>query len=229
MQRMTLSARPDLSCAAAGRPSVFMFGMFGGGQQQQEPEYDDDSCTVMKLQVGVFGDISKWQRDLARLSTLYDTDEEGGLHSILMEVLQMLLRNTEYVAYAASGGKMFEYIEEAESKFNEVSFEERAKFREETLVNVDGRSVRGGSGPASTGDKDLDQWMCITLVLAIERGFKFPKINTLTDLKKAIKYLAGVTEDELLAFELMWTPENEGDSYSKDELLTDYPTMVTLA
>jgi hypothetical protein len=36
-----------------------------------------------RAQVGVFGDISKWQRDLARLSTLYDTDEEGGLHSIL--------------------------------------------------------------------------------------------------------------------------------------------------
>jgi hypothetical protein len=46
------------------------------------------------------------------------------------EVLQMLLRNTEYVAYAASAGKMFEYIEEAESKFNEVGGR-----RFETLIN----------------------------------------------------------------------------------------------
>lgn len=36
------------------------------------------------LQFGIFGDISKWQRDLERLSSSYDTDEEGGLHSILL-------------------------------------------------------------------------------------------------------------------------------------------------
>jgi hypothetical protein len=35
------------------------------------------------VQVGIFGDIAKWQRDLDRLSNLYDTDEEGGLHTIL--------------------------------------------------------------------------------------------------------------------------------------------------
>ncbi len=49
----------------------------------EEEEYDED-YTVLKFQVGVFGDITKWQRDLARLSNLYDTDEEGGLHAIFI-------------------------------------------------------------------------------------------------------------------------------------------------
>jgi uncharacterized membrane protein len=40
--------------------------------------------------------------------------------------------------------------------------------------------------------------------------------------------LGGITVDELLAFEMMWTPEDEGDSYSKEELLADYPAMATL-
>jgi uncharacterized membrane protein len=31
-----------------------------------------------------------------------------------------------------------------------------------------------------------------------------------------------------MAFELMWTPQQEGDSYSRDELLLDFPTLVTL-
>lgn len=40
--------------------------------------------------------------------------------------------------------------------------------------------------------------------------------------------LGGITVEELLAFEVMWTPEDNGDSYSKDELLADYPAMATL-
>lgn len=40
--------------------------------------------------------------------------------------------------------------------------------------------------------------------------------------------MAGITPDELLAFELLWTPQAEGDSYSKDELLADYPTLALL-
>ncbi len=45
---------------------------------------DGERYTVLKLQVAVFGDIARWQRDLARLSTLYDTTREGGLHAIFM-------------------------------------------------------------------------------------------------------------------------------------------------
>jgi hypothetical protein len=36
------------------------------------------------------------------------------------ETLQTLLRNTEYVSYATSAGRVYNYIDEAESKFNEV-------------------------------------------------------------------------------------------------------------
>jgi hypothetical protein len=36
------------------------------------------------------------------------------------ETLQTLLRNTEYVSYATSGGRVYNYLDEAEAKFNEV-------------------------------------------------------------------------------------------------------------
>lgn len=214
--------------AAHPRPSVFLFG-FGGGQQEDEYDYDEE-FTVMKLQVGVFGDITKWQRNLTRLSTLYDTDREGGLHAIMMDCLQQLLRNTEFVGYCTSGGRLYDSLEEAEAKFNEVSFEERAKFKEETLVNVDGRTASmQSSNRAAPGSKDLDQWLVITFIIAVERGLKLPKAQSVFDLKAVLKTLGGITVDELLAFELLWTPQDEGESYSKDELLADYPTMVTLS
>jgi uncharacterized membrane protein len=34
--------------------------------------------------------------------------------------------------------------------------------------------------------------------------------------------------DDVVAVELLWTPQEEGDSYSKDELLQDYPTLANL-
>lgn len=34
-------------------------------------------------QFGVFGDTVKWQKELDRLATLYDTSQEGGLHAIM--------------------------------------------------------------------------------------------------------------------------------------------------
>lgn len=46
--------------------------------------------------------------------------------TLLAETLTVLLRNTEYVSYASSGGRVYEDIDTAEAKFNEVALAERA-------------------------------------------------------------------------------------------------------
>lgn len=74
----------------------------------------------------------------------------------------------------------------------------------------------------------LDKWLCITLLVAVERGLKLPKIRSLEDLKKCLTMLGGLLADEVIAVELLWTPQEEGDAYSKDELLADYPTLANL-
>ena len=33
---------------------------------------------------------------------------------------------------------------------------------------------------------------------------------------------------QVLAVEVLWTPEDENDSYHRDELFEDYPELVTL-
>ena len=51
---------------------------------------------------------------------------------------------------SCSGGKIYGSIDAAEEKFNTVLMEERVKFKEETLVKVDGRrktrklDIKGG-------------------------------------------------------------------------------------
>lgn len=37
-----------------------------------------------------------------------------------------------------------------------------------------------------------------------------------------------VFDVQILAVEVMWTPQDENDSYTRDELFLDYPTLNTL-
>lgn len=53
-----------------------------------------------------------------------------------------LVRNPEYVQYGMSVVSNQRDLDRGEAKFNEMSVEERSKFKEETLVNVGGRSRR---------------------------------------------------------------------------------------
>ncbi|KAG2423139.1 hypothetical protein HXX76_015524 [Chlamydomonas incerta] len=207
---------------AVARPSVYFFG-FGGDDEDYDENY-----TVMKVQVGMFGDVKKWQKDLERLSEQFDTEDEEGLHYILQDTVTKLLRNMEYISYAATAGKVYDNLDECEQKFNQVSLEERSKFKEETFSNVDGRRRTRALDVSSSPDVGLDTWLCCTLLVAVEGKFKLPKVSSAADLKKALTLLGSASPDTLLAFELLWTPQADGDSYSKDELLGDFPTLALL-
>ena len=77
-------------------------------------------------------------------------------------------------------------------------------------------------------DVGLDKWLCITLLVAAECALKLPKIRTLADLKKCLAMLGGLRSDDVVAVELLWTPQEEGDAYSKEEMLQDYPALANL-
>lgn len=122
----------------------------------------------------------------------------------------------------------------AERKFNSVALEERGKVRQETFsvrASKDGRAERSEVAPGTLDDAPdvgLDQWLCVTLVLCAEGRLNLGKVRQADDLQRALKVLGGVRSTDVVAVELLWTPEAEGDHYSKDELLQEHPTLATL-
>ena len=61
-----------------------------------------------------------------------------------------LLRNPDYCIYGLSSLKKERGLDAGEDRFNEISMQERGKFKEETLVNFGGRTKRKpGSGCVS--------------------------------------------------------------------------------
>lgn len=149
------------------------------------------------------------------------------------EISILLSRKAKYCAYGAAALKFTPDLGVAERKFNSVALDERAKVRQETF------SVRGAAGSRAertalardaledAPDVGLDQWLCVTLVFCVEGRMNLGKVRTAQDLQRALKVLGGVRSTDVVAVELLWTPEAEGDAYSKDELLAEHPTLAT--
>ena len=185
-----------------------------------------DSISVVKIQVGLLGTARSLQRDLERIADKADTSSPEGLHYVLEETALALLRNPEYCVYGYAASKVCRGPEQAEETFNDFSIDERGKFEQETLVNVNARkkSVAVGVDP----DADTNDYILVTILAAADGGLKMPDITDATDLKTALKRLAAVRIEALQAVEVLWTPQEDGDVLTQTELLRDYPILVNL-
>ncbi|XP_047153238.1 uncharacterized protein LOC124824776 [Vigna umbellata] len=185
-----------------------------------------DKTTVLKLQVGLLGMGRTLQRDLNRIAEVADTSTPQGLHFVLTETTLALLRHPDYCISAYSSVDIKRGIEDGEKRFNQLSIEERGKFDEETLVNVN--SIKRQSTRSQRANGFSNEYIVITILAAAEGEHKLPTINGSGNLKDALQKLASIPSSKLLAVEVLWTPQNENDTLSERELLEDYPLLRPL-
>jgi len=142
-----------------------------------------------------------------------------------------LLRNPEYAVYGACGTRRAKSLASGEKAFNEASLDERGKLAEETLVNVSGRSrtgtySKGGGGNTGTGDDE--ELVVVTLLVAARGGLALPKVTSLAELKAALSKLGSVPTEDVLAVEVLWTPQDPRDKYYSSDAVADYPNLNVL-
>ncbi|XP_029126360.1 uncharacterized protein LOC109794337 [Cajanus cajan] len=82
-------------------------------------------------------------------------------------------------------------------------------------------------------EERLSQWVwqrihsgMITILVAAKGAHKLPNINGAEDLKIALQKLRSLLSSKLLAGEVLWTPQKEDDTLSKQKLLEDYPQLA---
>ncbi|RWR72646.1 hypothetical protein CKAN_00088300 [Cinnamomum micranthum f. kanehirae] len=185
-----------------------------------------EKMSVLKLQVGLLGMARELQRDLDRLAEIADTSTSEGLNYVLTETALALLRQPDYCISAYSSTDVKRSMEDGEKRFNKLSIEERGKFDEETLVNVNNIKKRSTSSQRSKGFSN--EYIVITILVAAEGVHKLPVINGSADLKEALQKLGSIPSRKTLAVEVLWTPQNENDTLSERELLEDYPLLRPL-
>lgn len=74
-------------------------------------------------------------------------------------------------------------------------------------------------------DQGPGEYIVVTLLVAGQGDLKLPKVNSSDDMRLALQQLGGVASDRLLALEVLWTPQAEGDVLTSDDLLVEYPTL----
>ncbi|OIW14122.1 hypothetical protein TanjilG_21262 [Lupinus angustifolius] len=250
---------------------VFTFGVLLVGFCR---DTNGNTVTVLKLQAAMLGGIgSSIQRDLAKIAEDADTSSKEGVINLLTGTFRSVLLGpykycpgfsyefptlvlhqhpTHCIAAGYSFVDLKQSREDGEKCYNQLSNEERAKFDEETLINLnkERKSTRSqgvnmlsneynvfDAKKSKEEDHDFEEekllnglgneYIVITILVATKGAYKLPNIHGAEDLKKALQKLrTSLSSKLLLAGEVLWTPQKEGEILSEREILEDYPQLA---
>ncbi|MEM9927480.1 MAG: DUF1517 domain-containing protein [Cyanobacteria bacterium P01_D01_bin.50] len=206
------------------------FRQLASGGAEEVGYSSNPAISVTRLQVGLLAQARELQTELNRLAETADTESSQGRAQVLQEASLALLRHPEYWVYAG-GSTNQARLNSAEAEFNRLTIAERSKFSEETLSNVNNQLkaalASGGEldNPTSVISQGPGEYIVVTLIAATLGKTEIPSINNSDDLRQALSQFGSISSDKLLAFEILWTPQAEGDTLTSDDLLAEYADL----
>jgi uncharacterized membrane protein len=207
----------------------------GGGGGYSAPT----TVSVARLQVGLLAEARGLQSELDSLAKTADTDTANGRAQVLQESTLALLRHPEYWVYAGAESVQTR-LEAAEAKFNQFSLAERSKFTEETLSNFNNQLRQAGSNqvlPSAQVNGELvgsdvngapGEYIVVTVIVGTQGKLQLPSVKNSDDLRQALRQIGGVSSEQLLAVEVLWTPQANGDTLTADDMLAGYADLVMI-
>ncbi|MCF2972286.1 DUF1517 domain-containing protein [Synechococcus sp. Nb3U1] len=191
----------------------------------------DPQVTVAQVKVGLLASARQLQKDIDMLALESDTQSPEGLSQLLQNVSLSLMRYSDYWAYGHAEAGQFP-LSRAESLFYQASLQERSKFSIESLSNRNNQLQRAAQ-PVLEGDAnripEVGEYLVVTLLVAYRAGSStLPVVNSVAELRQCLMQLASLSAERVVAVEVLWTPQLEGDTLSADALLTEYPEMRLL-
>lgn len=182
----------------------------------------NDRVTVSKIQIALYATARSVQSEIRELSESADFDSKEGLRHFLRESLIILQRNADAWCYALGDSQVYDRNTAIE-KFDALSTAERVKFSAETFSRVGNqKKVKN----VFQNDAEVPEFIIVTLLIGTEHDKPlFNPIKTRDDVRNALTACLGITTTYLLTVELLWTPESDRDSLTKDDLLAKYTDL----
>ncbi|TVP56698.1 MAG: DUF1517 domain-containing protein [Nodularia sp. (in: Bacteria)] len=214
---------------------VQTFRRVSNGEGEDVGYSSNPAVSVTRLQVGLLAQARGLQDELNKIAESADTNSPEGRAEILQEASLALLRHPEYWVYGGGGTQQVK-LNAAEGQFNRLSLAERSKFSEETLSNVNNQLKSALDKDALPAADQIDnptqlisegpgEYLIVTLLAATLGKFEIPAINSSDDLRQALRRIGGIPGDQLLAIEVLWTPQAEGDTLTSDDILAEYTDL----
>ncbi|MBD2463216.1 DUF1517 domain-containing protein [Oscillatoria sp. FACHB-1407] len=193
--------------------------------------YGTQTVSIAQLQVGLLAGARSLQADLNRLASTANTGSSEGLTQVLQETTLSLLRHPEYWVYAGSASQQTS-LPAAEGMFNRLALTERSKFTSESVSNVNNQlrqAATSGELPAAGGELATPdapgEYIIATILVATQGKLQLPAVNSTEDVRRALSQIGAIPSDQLLAVEVLWSPQAEGDVLTSDDVISEYPNL----
>ncbi len=208
--------------------NAFRNSGFGSDEGDRAPS----KVSVAKVQVGLLGSAQGLKTELEQLARNADTGTASGRANVLQASSLAILRNPELWVYGAAESQ-YTALEAAESAFNQLALTERSKFTAETLSNVDSALEQlelqaNAKQEALVEQGEVGEYLVATLLVGATGKLDLPKVSDADSLKNAVQQLGSIGSDRLLAVEILWTPQADGDTLSTDDVLANYPNLTLI-
>jgi uncharacterized membrane protein len=206
-------------------------GAGGGSMGGSALESDNPPVSIVQIQVGLLASARELKKELDDLALSADTSTPEGRVAVLQEAGLALLRHPEYWVYGSSDSDQG-LLSAAEAKFNQLSLMERSKFSAETLTNVNNqlrqsqhKSLTGDAAELAAIQNGGGDYILVTIIAAALGNLTTKPVNDSSDLRQALQSLSSVGADRLLAVEVLWTPQADGDTLTQDDIIAAYPDL----
>ncbi|XP_071735462.1 FLUCTUATING-LIGHT-ACCLIMATION protein 1, chloroplastic-like [Rutidosis leptorrhynchoides] len=118
-------------------------------------------------------------------------------------------------------------VYESEIRFKELSAAERRKFDELTLVNFN--NFRNQTVATEEYNGLPNEYIVITIIVAVWGIHELPAIKSVEKLKEALQKLSSISSSNIMAVEVLWTPQKENDILTERQVREDYPMLQPLS
>ena len=194
----------------------------------QTNQLNKSNVSLIQLQMGLLATAKEIQNDLRELAKSSNTSTSSGLQRILQDTTLSLLRKPDLWVYSNLETGLVPYAS-AESTFNRISITERSKLKRELTSNYSGQINISKDSELKPGESDqTNEYILVTIIIATNKDLKLSKVIDNEQIKNDLRILGSISSDELIALEIIWQPDGEGESLRKEELITQYPNLKHL-
>lgn len=181
-----------------------------------------DAAAALRVQLMLL-EGEEVKRELHQIASYGDPTTPHGLSSMVHESILCLMRHPERWVYAtveqARGSESASH-----QRVSGWATAARAAYQTETIRNearartVAYQATKGGT-------------YCVVTIAVAAREFVLPQVTLpveLDEVRAALTSASGVTSENLIAAEVVWSPDANGEFLSEDQALRLYPSLYHL-